>query len=97
MSSVLLVCVMIASFLNWVDRPVLEHEVVEAHIPNGALLLGVTVGDTMQKLATIQCLDAAGAVELIARSASLGQLETLSAIENSTTSEVPINAPGLVA
>lgn len=74
----------LAGFLYWVDSPITENEVFEASIPNGSVLLGVTVNNTTQKLKAIECFDNHGAIEIIARSEAL------------PASELSISAPELI-
>ncbi len=61
----------LAGFLYWIDRPVIENEVFEGTIPNGSVLLGVTVECSAQKVRVMECLDSNGAVEIIARNTAL--------------------------
>lgn len=88
--------VWVCGFLNWVDRPILEHEVFEGIISNGAMLLGVTTDAVEQKQAAMRCLDQNGAVELIVRSTRLENVEQLPD-PTEVHSNVADNAPRLVA
>lgn len=67
----------LAGFLYFIDRPVLEHEVFEGTVTNGAMVLGVTVDSSEEKLKAIECMDANRAVEVVARATSTGIIEQL--------------------
>ncbi len=88
--------VWICGFLNWVDRPLLEHEVFEGSIESGSMLLGVTTHDSQQKQIAIKCFDQNGAVELIVRASALPTIEQAQT-PTSVQVNIPENVPRLVA
>ncbi len=88
--------VWICGFLNWVDRPILEHEVFEGSIESGSMLLGVTTEDAQQRHIAIKCFDDNSAVELIVRASALPAIEPAQT-PSSIQINIPENVPRLVA